>query len=33
MFEDMVLSGKTQRTNKPWTVVLSMVVQAVPWAF
>src|SRR5579859_5719727 len=29
MFEDMVLSGKTKRTNKPWTVVLSMVVQAV----
>src|SRR5579859_6884754 len=29
MFEDMVLSGKTKRTNKPWTVVLSMVVQAI----
>ena len=29
MFEDMVLSGNTKRTNKPWTVVLSMVVQAV----
>ena len=29
MFEDMVLSGDTKRTNKPWTVVLSMVVQAV----
>jgi periplasmic protein TonB len=29
MFEDMVLSGDTKRTNKPWTVALSMVVQAV----
>jgi protein TonB len=28
MFEDMVLSGKTKRTNKPWTVVLSMAVQS-----
>src|ERR1700758_4364329 len=29
MFEDMVLSGKTRKTNKPWTVVLSMVVQTI----
>lgn len=29
MFEDMVLSGKTKKTNKPWTVALSLVIQAV----
>src|SRR5215470_8810255 len=29
MFEDMVLSGKAKKTNKPWTVVLSMVVQTI----
>ena len=28
MFEDMVLSGKTKRTNKPWTVALSLAIQA-----
>lgn len=28
MFEDMVLSGKTKATNKPWTVVVSMLAQA-----
>src|SRR5208282_2547495 len=27
MFEDMVLSGKTKRTNKPWTIVVSMLFQ------
>ena len=28
MFEDMVLSGNTKATNKPWTVVVSMLLQA-----
>lgn len=28
MFDDMVVSGRTKKTNKPWTVVLSSVVQA-----
>jgi protein TonB len=27
MFEEMVVSGGMKKTNKPWTVVLSMVVQ------
>lgn len=28
MFDDMVVSGQTKKTNKPWTVVLSSVMQA-----
>ena len=28
MFDDMVVSGKMKKTNKPWTVVLSTAVQA-----
>jgi protein TonB len=28
MFEEMVVSTKTKKTNKPWTVVLSMALQA-----
>jgi periplasmic protein TonB len=28
MFDDMVVSGQIKKTNKPWTVVLSSIVQA-----
>jgi len=27
MFEEMVVSGAKERTNKPWTVVVSMILQ------
>lgn len=29
MFNDLVVSGDTKRTNKPWTVALSAIVQTI----